>query len=404
MSIHITHSFSFFFIYLSMMKMKYKRPYFIFFVLVLLALIGTFLHRKPNTKQTEDTRFFIFVQTLLEQTILRQHSILLGDIKLHTTGELENPFVLLKSKRTMVCYESILSPNPYFPGEELVEGLEEENTVGVQNNSNSEKEVEKDALQNTLTAETQWPMDAPAEAWMKEFFTIDSTTVLDPSELDFPVLATKDLSVSKEGEGPQILIYHTHGSEAFADSEIGKDTNGVMGAGEVLANILEQEYGYKVLHLQEKFDVESRNYAYSNALPVLQNVLRENPSIEVVIDLHRDEMKEGVKLLSNQNGVELAQVMFFNGISRTRKKGNIDYLENEYLNDNLSFSLQMQLKCREYYPGFARKIYVKGYRYNMHLCPKTLLIELGAQTNTEEEIRNSLHPLAHVLSMVLSQK
>ena len=64
----------------------------------------------------------------------------------------------------------------------------------------------------------------------------------------------------------------------------------------------------------------------------------------------------------------------------------------------------MKVACDEYYPGFARNIYLRAYRYNMHLCPKTLLIELGAQTNTKEEIHNALEPLAHVLDMVMSGK
>ena len=100
-------------------------------------------------------------------------------------------------------------------------------------------------------------------------------------------------------------------------------------------------------------------------------------------------------------GRPTAQIMFFNGLSRTAK-GEIEYLENPNLADNLAFSFQMQAACNEYYPGLARRIYLKAYRYNMHLCPKTLLIELGAQNNTVEEMKNACEPLAHVLDLVLS--
>ena len=62
----------------------------------------------------------------------------------------------------------------------------------------------------------------------------------------------------------------------------------------------------------------------------------------------------------------------------------------------------MQMVSNEYYPGITRKIYLKGYRYNMHYRGKTLLIELGAQTNTVEEIMNACDPLAHILSLVLT--
>ena len=67
-------------------------------------------------------------------------------------------------------------------------------------------------------------------------------------------------------------------------------------------------------------------------------------------------------------------------------------------------SLKMQLVATELYPGFTRKIYLKSYRYNMHLCPKSLLIEVGAQTNTLQEAVNAMDPLAQVLDRVLSGK
>ena len=134
----------------------------------------------------------------------------------------------------------------------------------------------------------------------------------------------------------------------------------------------------------------------------VEQVLAENPSIQVVIDLHRDEMAEETRLVTDLDGRPTARFMFFNGLSRTKKTGNIAYLYNENQADNLAFSFQMQLKATEYYPGLVRKIYLKGYRYNMHLRPRTLLVELGAQNNTLEEAMNACDPLAHILDMVLS--
>ena len=62
----------------------------------------------------------------------------------------------------------------------------------------------------------------------------------------------------------------------------------------------------------------------------------------------------------------------------------------------------MQLAAEEYYPGLTRRIYLKGYRYNLHYRPKSLLIELGSQTNTVDEALNACQPLAHIISMVLN--
>ena len=176
----------------------------------------------------------------------------------------------------------------------------------------------------------------------------------------------------------------------------------IMGAGEKLAHILREKYGYNVIHHMGKYDVESRDYAYSNSAPALEALLAENPDIEVIIDLHRDEVAADRKLVMDLNGKPTARFMFFNGLSRTNKTGEIDYLRNPNLDENLAFSFQMQMASNEYYPGITRKIYLKGYRYNMHYRGKSLLIELGAQTNTVEEIMNAIDPLAHILSIVLS--
>ena len=101
-------------------------------------------------------------------------------------------------------------------------------------------------------------------------------------------------------------------------------------------------------------------------------------------------------------GRPTARFMFFDGMSYIRNKGEITYLENPYIQDNLAFSFQAQVIANQYYPGIARKIYLKAYRYNLHLCPKSILIELGAQTNTVEEIMNACDPLAHIISIVLN--
>ena len=92
-------------------------------------------------------------------------------------------------------------------------------------------------------------------------------------------------------------------------------------------------------------------------------------------------------------------------MSKTTATGDIDYLRNPYIEDNLAMSLKMQLAATRTVSGFyVRKIYLKSYRYNMHLCPKSLLIEVGAQTNTLQEPVNAMDPLAQVLDRVLSGK
>lgn len=246
----------------------------------------------------------------------------------------------------------------------------------------------------------QWEELADYEALIKAFYAVDSTTVAGEELLQADALLERDMRIQGSADEPQILIYHTHSRESFVDSVPGDENSGILGAGEYLATLLREQYGYNVIHNTDCFD-EERDYAYSNSLPAIEALLEEYPSIEAVIDLHRDAMPEDRRLVTDIQGRPTAQFMFFNGLCRT-KKGAIEQLENPYLADNLALSFQMQAACNEYYPGIARRIYLKAYRYNMHLCPKSLLIELGAQNNTEEEIRNACEPLAHVLDLVLS--
>lgn len=234
------------------------------------------------------------------------------------------------------------------------------------------------------------------------FYSFAETTTLGSDYLNVEALQ-KDLSIDKTAEGPQILIYHTHSQEAFADSVPGDANMTIQGVGEHLAQILREEYGYDVLHHTGQYDVNTRDKAYSRALPEIEQILAENPSIQVVIDLHRDSSNPNREMVVNVDGRPTARFMFFNGISRTKKNGEIQYLKNPNLADNLAFSFQMQQKAGEYYPGLTRKIYVREYRYNMHVKPRTLLIELGDNSNTVEEVMNACDPLAHILDLVLSQ-
>ncbi len=254
---------------------------------------------------------------------------------------------------------------------------------------------------NVKTNSFDYEALADYQTLVSTFYTIDAGTTAGSNELNLEKLLSKDVTVSKEDEAPQILIYHTHSLEGFIDSRPGERSDTIVGVGDRLAEILTKEYGYGVLHHTEEYDT-TRDDAYANSLPGITKVLEENPGIQVVIDLHRDAGVKGVRRAIDLNGKPTATFMLFNGLSRTRKTGNIEYLYNPYLEDNLSFSFQMQVKAGEYYPGLTRKIYLKAYRYNMHLKPLTLLIELGDSNNTVEEAMNTCDPLAHILDMVLS--
>lgn len=238
---------------------------------------------------------------------------------------------------------------------------------------------------------------------IQNFYVVDRTTTINSSQLNAADLLSRKMNLSHGPESPQILIYHTHSQERFADSVPGDSSGSIVGVGEYLTQLL-TGYGFHVLHHTGEYDVETRDDAYSKAGPAIEQILKENPSIEIVIDLHRDGVAEGTHLLTEVQGKQMASIMFFNGLSRTTSNGDISYLPNPYIQDNLAFSLQMQIAAQEYYPGFSRKIYLKGYRYNLHLCPKSLLVEVGAQTNTVQEVMNAMEPLADIIAKVVSPK
>lgn len=240
---------------------------------------------------------------------------------------------------------------------------------------------------------------------LQNLYTVDKTTSINNSELRGGDLISRSLKVDKNVEGPIVLIYHTHSQELYADSDASRDDTGILSVGAYLKQILEEQYGIKTLHVTSRFDVVDgkldRNKAYSQALKEISRILSENPSIQIVIDLHRDGVKSGTHLVTDVNGKKTAQIMFFNGLSRTNATGDIAYLKNPYLQDNLALSLQMKVKADSEFPNFARRIYLKGYRYNLHLSKRAMLVEVGAQTNTVEEAKNAMEPLAKLMSEVL---
>lgn len=285
------------------------------------------------------------------------------------------------------------------------ERLNQEDSVFIVTDGNqiSKKLAYEESLLHTpLVKQIEEGTYADKDSLLANFFTIDNSTYIEDEILDGSKLLAQNMKVENKGEGPQILIYHTHANEAYADSVPGDASTTVVGVGDRLAEILEKEYGYKVLHHTGIYDLPNRDHAYSMALPSIEKLLQENPTIQVVIDLHRDAVAEDTHLVKKIGGKNVAQYMFFNGLSRVKGIGEIEYLPNQNLESNLAFSFQMQYASEKYYPGLARKIYLKGYRYNMHLMPRYLLIELGAQNNTLQEAMNACMPIARTLHMVLS--
>ena len=302
--------------------------------------------------------------------------------------------------------------------ENQAQAVTEENQQAQETQSDGAAETQNETAQAQETSQipegtaTQKQVEIPREQLtdfnylLNNFFVVDPTTTALESQINVDTLLGKDMKLEKNPEQPQILIYHTHSQEGFADSVEGDTSTTVIGVGDYLAQLLQERYGYQVLHITDTFDIVDgqldRSAAYNYAEPVISQALQEHPTIEVVIDLHRDGVDESKHLITEVNGKPTAQVMFFNGLSRTNQNGEISYLPNPYIEDNLAFSFQLEYLAKQYYPEYTRCIYLKGYRYNLHLKPRSLLLEVGAQTNTVEEAKNAMEPFADLLYKVLS--
>ncbi len=298
--------------------------------------------------------------------------------------------------------------------------MEETQTESIETAGSQERSAETETMNGKETAAEETPAQetmadtifAQALPQLSEYsyllsnlYTVDADTYADAELLNADKLLSTDLGIEQDAFVPQILIYHTHSQEAFADSVEGEVSDTIVGMGDILADEL-RSYGYNVIHDIGVYDlvdgVLDRSAAYDYARESITAILEEYPTIEVVIDLHRDGVSgEEGDFVTEIDGESVSKIMFFNGLSRDENGDEISWLPNAYLSENLAFSLQLQVLANAEYPGFTRKIYLKEERYNLHLRARSLLIEAGTQLNTVEEEQRAMAPLANLIWQVL---
>ncbi len=241
------------------------------------------------------------------------------------------------------------------------------------------------------------------EMLLNRYFSMDAATSVDSNRLNNSLLDL-DLTLDTEKTGPQILIYHSHSQEGFADTVEGDDTTTIVGVGDYLTELLTETYGYQVIHDRGVYDlvdgVLDRNVAYDYSGEAVRQWLEKYPQIQVVIDLHRDGV-DGKRFVVQENGRPTANLMFILGMSRTADQQDISYLPNPYIKENMAFALQLQKKAEEMAPELMRNIYLMAYRFNLHYRPKSLLLEAGTQLNTLEEEKNAMEVFAGILDAEL---
>lgn len=226
-------------------------------------------------------------------------------------------------------------------------------------------------------------------------------------DLDVAALAQAQLTLTLPEEGPQVLIVHTHGSEAYTPD--GTDTyvatgecrttdtsKSVVRVGDEIAKVL-TEMGLTVVHDTALYDYPEYNGAYDRSLAAVENWLAQYPTIQVVLDVHRDALvgSDGTvyKPITTINGEKCAQVMLVMG-------SNALYDHPGWL-ENLALAVQVQKEMNTLWPTLARPIGLRENRYNQQTAPGAMLVEVGSHGNTLQEALAAARMFARALGAVL---
>lgn len=261
--------------------------------------------------------------------------------------------------------------------------------------------------ENGVPARTLVPTSAEGYVvWRDVYITNTSDRGFDASLFDGSFAAALP-----EEPGPQVLIVHTHGSEAYTmprgqeyvpsgDCRTTDCGYNVVRVGAEIKKILE-EAGLAVLHDTALHDYPEYSGAYGRSLASVEDYLEQYPTISFVLDIHRDAVSDGqgnmYKVVSSVAGVNAAQMTFVIG---TDGGG----LEHPMWQENLKLAAAVQQALTEDYPTLMRPITVRNSRYNQHTTAGSLLVEMGAAGNSLDEALLSARLLAQALVEVIQTK
>ena len=211
-------------------------------------------------------------------------------------------------------------------------------------------------------------------------------------EVDVAACLSAETSIRAEGDGPQVLIVHTHGSESYTpdaafpytptENERTTDTRyNVVRVGDELQKVLE-ENGVQAMHIRDFFDSPAYSGSYDRSLAAIEDALAANPTIKIVIDVHRDSiLTDGgtaYKTSCTIDGEEMAQLMFVVGTD----EGGLYHPDWQ---QNLNYVTGLQYQLNRAYPGLMRPVNLRTQRFNQHASPGSMLIEVGSSGNTMPE-------------------
>lgn len=200
-------------------------------------------------------------------------------------------------------------------------------------------------------------------------------------------------------DNPLIGIYTTHNSETYFPSDgtrkVEGQNGGVSKAAEAMNTALEEEHNIPVVFSKEIHDYPKWSLSYSRSKETMKKMLSENPAIEIMVDIHRDagfDQKSVVTI----DGKEAARVLII--------IGSDERLDHPNWEKNRKFAERVHQKMEELYPGLSKGTRVQSGRYNQHIHPKSILLEVGNVENTLEEAEYSAQLMSNVFKEILLEQ
>ncbi len=263
------------------------------------------------------------------------------------------------------------------------------------NSSNDGKIIERDYSTQNATAEYNG-------------IYVRNTTL--EHKMNIADYLNKPVYANVDKNKPAVLIYHTHTTETYElldrgfytkerDSRSENSAENMIRVGEEICKILEKN-GYQTIHDKTVYDKEYSG-AYDRSCENISKILKDNPSIQIVLDIHRDAIyqKDGsrIKPTTEINGKKAAQIMLISGCE--------DGIVKDFPNweKNLAFATNFQSKLTKDNSKLMRPLMFCSRKYNMHLMPCAISVEIGTDANTLAEAVYSAELFAESLSEFLKE-
>lgn len=228
---------------------------------------------------------------------------------------------------------------------------------------------------------------------------------------DVPVLQVQQPADA----APTILIYHTHTTEAYGQTEsytyvstgswrTDENDKNIVAVGERLAELL-RERGFSVLHDTTDHEPPKLATAYSRSEETMRDYQQKYPSLEVFIDVHRDAYGNSDTPITDYlelNGEEVARMMFVVGTGEGATGTGFDEMPDFESNYALAEAITNRLTAID--SRLARPIRVKTGRYNQHISSHCLLVEVGHNCNSLDQALAAIPYLADAIAASLEEE